>query len=49
MAQASARVPKMAKRCFWLTTSLGSATLLQRQNPNEEDVEYLARIAYFCV
>ena len=32
MVQTGARVPKMAKCCFWVTTPPGSQTFLQRQN-----------------
>jgi hypothetical protein len=46
VAHAGARVPKMAKRCFWVTTSPESATLLQSQNTSEGDAGCLATLAH---
>ena len=46
MAQACARVPKMAKCYFWVTTSPGSATLLQSQHTGQADAGRLATVAH---
>ena len=46
MADAGARVPKMAERCFRVPTTPQSPTLLQRQNTSEEDVGCVATLAY---
>ena len=49
VAHAGERLPKMAKRCFRVTTSPGSATLLSRNDTSEEDTEHLATAASYCV
>ena len=36
-ADAGACVPKVAHRCFWVTTSLETATFLLRENIGEEN------------
>ena len=46
VAQAGARVPKMARRCFWVTTSPKFATLLHTQNTSEGDAAHLATLAH---
>ena len=46
MAYAGARMPKMAKRCFWVTPSSVSATSLQGQHTCERDAGRLATVAY---
>ena len=46
MAHAGPRVSKMAKRCFWVTTSPEPATSLQSQNTSEGDAGRLATVAY---
>jgi hypothetical protein len=46
MAQAGACVPKMARRCFWVTTSPEFATLLHTHNTSEEDAAHLASLAH---
>ena len=46
MAYAGARVSKMAKRCFRVTTPAESATSLRNLEAREGDAGYLAVIAY---
>ena len=46
VVQAGARVPKMAKCCFWVTTSPGSQTFLQCQNTSEGNVGRLATLTH---
>ena len=46
MVHAGARVSKMAKYCFWVTTPTRSATSLHGRDPSEEDAGYLAPVAY---
>jgi hypothetical protein len=46
MAQAGARVSKMAKHRFWVTTLPVSPTLLQTRNTSEGDAELLATLAH---
>ena len=46
MAQAGARVSKMEKHCFWVTTPPVSPTLLPSQNTSEGDAGFLADVAY---
>ena len=46
VAHAGARVSKMAKRCFWVTTSPEFATLLHSQNTSEGDAGHLASLAH---
>ena len=48
LVRTGARVPKMAKCCFWVTASLGSAPLLQSQNTSPGNAECLAALAYCC-
>ena len=47
VAYAGSRVSKMAKCCFWITTSPELATLLHSQEAREKDVRHLARLAHF--
>ena len=46
VAQAGARVPKMAIRCFWVTATPESATFLHRTNTSEENIGCLATLAH---
>jgi len=46
VVQTGARVPKMARRCFWVTTSLGFATSLHTQNTSEGEAVRLATLAH---
>jgi hypothetical protein len=48
VAYTGARLPEMEKRCFWVTTPTGSATLLQGQNTSEGEVGHLTSPAYHC-
>jgi hypothetical protein len=41
-----ARVPKVAKCCFLVTTTLKSATLLHEQNTSKGDDRRIATAAY---
>ena len=46
MADTGTRVPKMAKRCVRVTTSTGSASLLQSRHASEGNAGYMAKLAY---
>ena len=46
VVHAGARVSKMARRCFWVTTSPEFATSLHRQNTSEGDAVRLASLAH---
>ena len=43
---AGARVPKLANRCFWVTTSPGSANLLRLHDTREGEAAHLATLAH---
>ena len=46
VAHVGARLPKLAKHRFWVTTSLEFATLLHGHDTSEGDTEHLAPLSH---